>query len=88
MKPNPFASLLHSRKFWLMILDLVISLITYFGGRYLAPAASTDLIYLIGLLQPVIVALICGIAYEDGAAKAGGVIVERRDSAATVDDVR
>lgn len=87
MKPNPFASLVRSRKFWLMIMDMIVSLITYFGGRYLTPATNADMIFLIGAFQPVIIAVILGIAYEDGA-KAGSVIMEYEEDAATVDDVR
>lgn len=68
------SSLLHSRKFWLMILDLVISLISYFVGKYVTPDAAKDILYVIGLLQPVFVALIVGIAVEDAAEKGNPMI--------------
>jgi len=63
MKPNIFKS----RKFWLMILDLVLSLALFFGAKYLAPVLFADVKYLIGALQPVFVFLIVSIAYEDAA---------------------
>lgn len=42
-----------SRKFWLMIADTGVSLITYFVGKYLSPDAAKDILFLIGALQPV-----------------------------------
>lgn len=65
MSPNPFAALLHSRKFWLLILDVVVSMSTYFITKYAAPAAANDILYVIGGLQPVFVTLIGAIAVED-----------------------
>ena len=65
MAPNPFAALLHSRKFWLLILDVVVSMTTYFITKYAAPAAANDILYVIGGLQPVFVTLIGAIAVED-----------------------
>jgi len=70
---NPFASLLNSRKFWLLVLDTVIGLITYFVGKYYAIAAE-DVATLIALMQPVFVAVITGIAIEDAAAKKAGLV--------------
>lgn len=63
---NPFQSLILSRKFWLLILDTVISLVLYFGTKYLTPAAMDDVRILILALQPVFVVIIGSIAYEDG----------------------
>ena len=63
---NPFSKLFKSRKFWLMILDLVVSLALFFVGR-LAPGSAEDVKYIIGLLQPVFVTIIAAIAYEDAA---------------------
>jgi len=64
-------SLLKSRKFLLLVLDTVIGLVTYFVGKY-AGASSEDVLTAIGLLQPVFVALIIGIAVEDSAALKAG----------------
>jgi uncharacterized membrane protein len=62
-------SLLRSRKFWLMILDVVISTTTYFVTANVAPDIAEHIIWVIGAWQPVIVALIIGIAVEDAAEK-------------------
>lgn len=62
-------ALLRSRKFWLMILDVVISTITYFVTAYVVPEIAEQIIWVIGAWQPVIVALIIGIAVEDAAVK-------------------
>ena len=62
---SPLAKLLKSRKFWLLILDTVVSLVTLFVGLYFQ--ASIEVIAtVIGLLQPVFVMIIGAIAYEDG----------------------
>jgi hypothetical protein len=62
---NPFKALLMSRKFWLMVLDLVISLPTYFITKYSNPEAAKDVLFVIAALQPVFVVIIGAIAYED-----------------------
>lgn len=63
------SGLLKSRKFWLMILDVVISTVTFFVTKYVAPDVGENILWLIGAWQPVIVALIVGIAVEDAAVK-------------------
>ena len=68
MNPNPFNSLLHSRKFWLMVFDTVVSLALYFIGKYV-PSAAEDVKYVIFGLQPVVIAVIVGIFVEDAAEK-------------------
>ncbi len=67
---SPLQSFLQSRKFWLMIFDLVVSLTLYFVGKYAAPEVAGDIKYLIGVIQVPIIALIGAIAGEDAAAKA------------------
>lgn len=68
---NPFAKLLRSRKFWLLILDTLVSGSTYFITKYLG-GSGEDALYVIGLLQPVFVAVIGAVAYEDAAAYRAG----------------
>ena len=63
------ASLLHSRKFLLMVCDLLFSVAIYFVAKYVNPMASEDILWLIGMIQPVIISVITGIAIEDAAAK-------------------
>ena len=65
MQPNPFLSLLKSRKFWLMILDTVVSGCIYFIPKYTAPEVANDALWFIAALQPVFVTIIGSVAYED-----------------------
>ena len=58
-----------SRKFWLMIADVVVSLSTYFISKYVNPEAAKDVLFVISILQPVVIAVIIGIAVEDAATK-------------------
>lgn len=60
--------LLRSRKFLLLLMDTVVSL-TLFVVGHAAPGYVEDAKELILILQPVFVALIAAIAYEDGQAK-------------------
>jgi len=64
LNPNPFAALIHSRKFWLAVFDALMALAVYFVSRY-APAAAEDVKFAFVTLQPVIVILILAIAWED-----------------------
>ena len=64
--------ILKSRKFWLMIVDVFVSAATYFIGRYVSPDAAKDILFCIGLLQPVVISVIIGIAVEDAATKRAG----------------
>ena len=57
--------LLQSRKFWITIVDLVVSTASYFITKYVAPQTGNDVLWVIGMWQPVIIALITGIAIED-----------------------
>ena len=61
---SPFKKLLGSRKFLLLVLDTIISLVTLFVGLYFQASVET-VMTVIGLLQPVFVALIGAIAWED-----------------------
>ena len=71
MKPvlGPFVKLLYSRKFLLLLLDVLICAILYFVGKYAGNSLFADTKFLIGILQPVIIAIILAIAHEDAAAK-------------------
>lgn len=50
--------LLNSRKFLIMLVDVIVSLITYFTGKYLDASAAKDILFLIGALQPVVLFVI------------------------------
>ena len=74
MTPNPFSGLVHSRKFWLLILDTIIAVTLYFAGKYAAPTMFEDARFLIAILQPVFITVILSITLEDRAliAASGG----------------
>jgi hypothetical protein len=59
------SSIFKSRKFWIMVCDTVVSLVTYFVGRYLNPASVKDILFLIGALQPVILLVIASITVQN-----------------------
>lgn len=63
--------LLQSRKFWITVTDVLMSTITYFAVKYGDPSLADDIKFIIAAWQPVILALIAGIAIEDAGAKAG-----------------
>jgi hypothetical protein len=69
---NPFSSLFHSRKFLLLILDTFIALALYFLSRYAPVAWLEDTKFVILVMQPVFIAVIASIAWEDAAAKRAG----------------
>jgi hypothetical protein len=55
---HPLRGLLYSRKFLVLVLDTIISIILYFSG-------APDVKFLIGSLQPVALVIIYAIAQED-----------------------
>jgi hypothetical protein len=63
--------LFKSRKFWLLILDTVISIVMYVVGNFF-PEAQDHTKFFIGALQPIFVMLILAIAVEDAAEKRAG----------------
>ena len=63
---DAFKSLLKSRKFLLMIVDVVVSLALLYFSNF------PNVEVLVGILQPVVVAVIVGIAVEDAAEKSNG----------------
>lgn len=54
-----------SRKFWLLILDTVVSIATFFVGRYVMAADADVILFLIGALQPVFLMLIGAYTYQN-----------------------
>ncbi len=61
-------SIFFSRKFWLLILDTVISLVLHFTAQG-DPQTAENVKILIGSLQPVFAMIIYAIALEDAAEK-------------------
>jgi hypothetical protein len=69
-------NILKSRKFWIMVVDIVLSTVTYFVGQYVSPQVGNDILWLIGSWQPVIYAVINGIATEDAAYMAASATIK------------
>ena len=53
----------------LLCLDAVISLVTIVTGWYLAEATVAEIATVVGIIQPVFVAIIIAISVEDAAEK-------------------
>ena len=62
MQPSPIWK---SRKFLILVCDTVISLAAYFVTRYLDPASAKDVLFLIGSLQPIILAVVIGYTVQN-----------------------
>ena len=54
-----------SRKFWLLILDVVLSAAVFFGGRYVSAESQDILNWLIVTMQPVFIMLIGAYTYQN-----------------------
>ena len=61
---SPLKKLLGSRKFLLLILDTVVSVVLWIASSYF-PEAQEAVKFMIMALQPVIIAVIVAIAWED-----------------------
>jgi len=60
-------SIFKSRKFWIMVANTVVSSATFLVTNYVQPSLNVPILFLIATWQPVIIALINGIATEDAA---------------------
>ena len=54
-----------SRKFWIMVFDIVVSTATYFLTAYAAPDVAKNILWVIATWQPITIAVIVSIAAED-----------------------
>lgn len=61
----PFKRLFYSRKFMVLLLDVIISTTLYFVGKYSVSSIADDIGFLIGSYQPVVLIMIYAIAKED-----------------------
>ncbi len=73
-----FRALVQSRKFLLMWLGIVFDVITFLAMNHLAPNQADEVIKLLAVMQPGIVAVILGIAHEDAAGKKQSQAAGRR----------
>lgn len=67
MTPNPFSGLLHSRKFWLAVIDAVAAVLGLWVGSYVEPKLAQLILATWAAFQPVLIVVIAAIAYEDKA---------------------
>lgn len=68
-----FKLLMRSRKFWLAFVDAVVSTLTVLLTAILSPEHAALALTVVAIWQPVIIALIVGIAWEDVARKNNGL---------------
>ena len=61
----PMKRLLYSRKFMVLLLDVIVSTILYFVGKYSVSGIADDIGFLIASYQPVALWMIHSIAQED-----------------------
>ena len=62
----------HSRKFRILVFDTAISAIVFAVTLFLAPEYAEKVLQFIGIMQPLLFAVVVGIAAEDAAAKRAG----------------
>jgi hypothetical protein len=76
-------ALFRSRKFLILLLDAVISLLLYFSAKYAGPSGAEDIRVVIGVLQLPVTAIIVAISVEDSAAMKVGMFLqnEKREGA-------
>ena len=48
----------NSYEFWVMVIDVVVSLILYFVSKYAAPEIFEDVKFLIATVQPLVLAIV------------------------------
>ena len=74
---NPWQLLFQSRKFWLLLLDAVVSTVVMILNIVLSPAHLEIALALIAIYQPIFVAIITAIAKEDAATKSiNGTVIK------------
>ena len=62
----------HSRKFRILVFDTAISSAVFGVTLFLAPEYAEKVLQFIGIMQPLLFAVVVGIAAEDAASKVNG----------------
>ena len=57
--------LFSSRRFWILVIDTVVSLGTYFTVKYFAPGAADDILTMMKYLQPLFVVIVIAYTADD-----------------------
>ena len=61
--------MLKQRKWKAILIDAIFAILIYWATNLIDPEMTQHVLFLIGALQPAIVAYILGVAHEDAAAK-------------------
>ena len=64
--------LLNSRKFWIVVMDVIVSCVLFFGAKYIAPAAFDDVKFIITVIQAPILLVIMAYTVQNSVAIAKG----------------
>jgi hypothetical protein len=70
-RPNPFALMIHSRKFWTFFITALSNLVIYFVTKYLSPSSVEDVKMVLGFLDGLAAIYIGSIAWEDASLNEG-----------------
>lgn len=54
-----------SRKFWIVVMDVLVSSALFFGAKYLAPAVFDDIKFVIGVIQAPVLLLIAAYTVQN-----------------------
>jgi len=73
MKSNPWLGLWKSRKVCILLVDALFSVLALCATEFVAPDRLEFSLQMLTYLQIAVAAVIGGIAYEDGQAKASGL---------------
>lgn len=65
---------LSDAKFLTAALDVLISLVLYFGNKYAGPSAAEDIRFVIAAIQPIFLMLIVGFFQRDQATIRAGAL--------------
>ena len=57
-----------SRKFWIVVLDVIVSSALFFGAKYIAPEAFDEVKFVIGVLQAPVLLLITAYTVQNSVA--------------------
>ena len=52
------------KEFWILVVDVILSAVAYFGAKYLVPDLFADVQFIVLAMQPLVIAII-GKLYAD-----------------------
>jgi len=84
---NPWLGLWKSRKVRIVLVDALFSILALCATEFVAPDRLEFSLQMLGYLQVAVAAVIGGIAYEDGQAKAAGQHFIQREAERAEDEI-